>query len=89
MERTTIYLNNIIKENLLDISLRESKKEGKRVGMAEIIREALLEYLKRRGSAVKSEAPATIRMLATKGALNEDFEKRVKEVQKKLNKWKI
>jgi len=89
MERTTIYLDNIIKENLLDISLRESKKEGKRVGMAEIIREALLEYLKRRGNAVKSETPKVVRMLATKGALNKDFEKRVKDVQKKLNKWKI
>jgi len=89
MERTTIYLDNIIKENLLDISLRESKKEGKRVGMAEIIREALLEYLKRRGNAVKSETPKVVRMLATKGALNKDFEKRVKDAQKEFRKWKI
>lgn len=89
MERTTIYLNDTIKRHLLELSSEESRKRGKRVGMAEMIREAIIEYLKRKGKPI--EEPETIinRMLSTRGLLGEDFGKRVKEVQRKFKKWKI
>lgn len=89
MERTTIYLNDEIKRHLLDISAEESRKRGKRAGMAEMIREAIVEYLKRKGKAIKETESTINRMLSTKGSLGEDFKKRVKEVQKEFKKWKI
>ena len=41
MERMTIYIDDQIKRCLLELSAERSKKKGKRVGMAEMIREAL------------------------------------------------
>ena len=38
MERTTIYLEEKLKDILLELSYKESKKKRKRIGMAEIIR---------------------------------------------------
>lgn len=89
MERTTIYLDDSIKRYLIDISAKESRDQGKRVGMADVIREALRDYLERKGKAVSGAKSTIDRMLATKGKLGEDFEKRVKDVQTGFNEWKI
>lgn len=86
MERTTIYLDNLLKRHLLDLAAEESRKKGKRVGMAEMIRTAVTEYLKRRGKPVQDVVD---RMLSTKGTLDETFEKNVKAVRKGFKKWKI
>ncbi|MBI4378407.1 MAG: hypothetical protein HY578_04855 [Nitrospinae bacterium] len=89
MERTTIYLDDTLKHILINLSAEESKKRGKRVGMAEMIRDALVEYLKKRGITIKESELVEKRMLSTRGALGEDFERRVKELQKEYKKWKI
>jgi hypothetical protein len=89
MERTTIYLDDNLKHILINLSAEESKKRGKRIGMAEIIRDALVEYLKKRGIIIEDSGLIEKRMLSTKGTMGEDFEKRVKEVQKDYKKWKI
>lgn len=47
MERTTVYLDKPLKNKLLDFSYRETKRTGKRIGAAEIIRTAVNEYLKK------------------------------------------
>lgn len=89
MERTTIYLDKPIKQSLLEISAEESKKKGKRVGMAEVIREAIVEYLDSRGKSLESHGVIVKRMLSTKGKLGDDYADRVKEVQKEFKQWKI
>ncbi len=89
MERTTIYLDKPIKLSLMELSSEESKKKGKRVAVAEMIREALIEYLEKKGKHIESKKTVIKRMLLTKGALGEDFEKRVKETQKEFKNWKI
>jgi metal-responsive CopG/Arc/MetJ family transcriptional regulator len=88
MERTTIYLDESLKRSLLELSAEESKKKGKRIGMAEMIREAIIEYLKERDKPVKNHDTIE-RMLSTKGRLGRDYEKRVKELQREFKKWKI
>jgi hypothetical protein len=89
MERTTIYLNDILKKHLLDISEEETRKRGKRIGMAEMIREAIIVYLKKKGKPVDKREILIDRMLSTRGTLSDEFERRIKKVRKELNKWKI
>ena len=89
MERTTIYLDDVVKQYLLELSAEESKKKKKRVGMAEMIRAALISYLKEKGKPVDDLESVKERMLSTKGKLSEDFEDRVKKVKKEFDKWKI
>ncbi|MBI3399614.1 MAG: hypothetical protein HY026_10375 [Deltaproteobacteria bacterium] len=89
MERTTIYLDDVVKQYLLEISAEESKKKKKRVGMAEMIREALISYLKEKGKPVGDLESVKERMLSTKGKLSEGFEDRVKKVKKGFDKWEI
>ena len=89
MERTTIYLDDVVKQYLLELSAEESKKKKKRVGMAEMIRAALISYLKEKGKPVDDLESVKERMLSTKGKLSEDFEDRVKKVKKEFDKWEI
>jgi len=89
MERTTIYLDDVVKQYLLELSAEESKKKKKRVGMAEMIRAALISYLKEKGKPVDDLESVKERMLSTKGKLSEDFEYRVKKVKKEFDKWEI
>ncbi len=89
MERTTIYLEEDLKRHLLEISAEMSKKKGKRAGMADIVREALWEYFKKRGLVIGKKNAITKRMLSTRGALDKDFEKRVKKVKEDFRKWEI
>ncbi len=89
MERTTIYLENTIKRSLLEISAEETRRRGKRVGMAEMIREAIIRYLEVKGKSVENHNTKVKRMLSTRGKLGEDFEKKVRGVQKDFKKWKI
>ena len=89
MERTTIYLDDSIKRCLLELSSEESKKKGKRVGMAVMIRDALVEYLKKRGKSVEDSQSVIEKMLATRGTLGEDFKNRAHEVRHEMKKWKI
>ncbi len=89
MERTTIYLDKDLKGHLLEIASEKGKKEGKRSAMADIVREALKEYLAKRGIMMTEKNAITKRMLSTKGALDKDFEKRVKKVKTDFAKWKI
>lgn len=87
--RTTIYLDEKLKLALLSISSEESKKLKKRVGMAEIIKKALREYLSKKGFAVETKDSVINTMLSTKGTLDSRFEKRVDEVKANLNKLKL
>ncbi len=89
MERMTIYLDDYIRRSLLELSAEESKKQGKRVGMAEMIREAIAEYLSKKGISIEETESMVNRMLSTRGTLCDDFEKRVKEAKEELNKWTI
>lgn len=89
MERTTIYLDDVVKQYLLELSAEESKKKKKRVGMAEMIRTALISYLKEKGKPVDDLESVKERMLSTKGKLSEGFEDRVKKVKKEFDKWEI
>jgi len=89
MERTTIYLDNSIKRCLLELSSEKSKKKGKRVGMAGMIRDALVEYLKKRGKSIEDSQSVIEKMLATRGTLGEDFEDRVHEVQHEMKKGRL
>ena len=89
MERTTIYLDDVVKQYLLELSAEESKKKKKRVGMAEMIRAALISYLKEKGKPVDDLESVKERMLSTKGKLSEGFEDRVKKVKKEFDKWEI
>ena len=89
MERTTIYLEEPIKRSLLELSAEESKKKGKRIGMAEMIREAIVKYLEARGKSIEDHNLKVKRMLSTRGKLGKEFEERVKEAQKEFKKWKI
>jgi hypothetical protein len=89
MERTTIYLDDELKRSILELSQEETRKKGKRIGMAEIIREAMVEYLQKKGMDLEGPEAVVNRMLSTRGALGGDFEKRVKEVRQELRKWKI
>jgi predicted transcriptional regulator len=90
MEKTTIYLSEEIKEHLLDLAAKMSKRERKRVTMTDIIREALKEYMRKRGVRIDNRKEITKRMLSTRGALDsEDFEKRVREVKESFSGWKI
>ena len=68
-----------------------SKEKRKRVAIADIIREALKEYMRKKGIKLEGRDEVIIsRMLATRGALdNDDFEKRVNEVKKAFSGWKI
>ena len=86
MERTTIYLDDSIKRCLLELSSEESKKKGKRVGMAGMIRDALVEYLKKRGKSVDDSQSVIEKMLATRGTLGEDFKDRVHGVQHEMHR---
>ena len=48
-ERTMIYMTKGMKEALMRLSNEESLKQGSRYGMAEVIRLALIDYLKKEG----------------------------------------
>jgi len=89
MERTTIYLDEDLKGHLLEIAAEESKRKGKRAAMADIVREAIRDYLAKRGVVTSEKNSITRRMLSTRGALGKDFEKRVKKVKADLEKWEI
>ena len=67
----------------------ESQKTGKHFGMAEIIREALTEFLEKRGLLEMPEEDIKLRMLSTRGKLDKGFEDRVKDAQKGFNEWEI
>jgi len=47
MYRTEVYLRDDQRSKLQDVSFVLSKKENKRVGMAEVIRKAIDEWLKK------------------------------------------
>ncbi len=49
MERTTIYLDLEMKKTLFEVAAKVTAKTGKHFGMAELIREAIVEYLERKG----------------------------------------
>ena len=86
MEKTTIYLSEEIKEHLLDLAAKMSKEKRKRVAISDIIREALKEYMRKKGIKLEGRDGVISRVLATRGALdNDDFEKRVNEVKKALS----
>ena len=53
MEKTTIYLDKDIKMLLLEMAADMSKRHGKRAAMSDIIRDALREYLVKRGLIVE------------------------------------
>ncbi len=89
MERTTIYLDKDLKGYLLEIAAEKSKEKGKRAAMADIVREAIREYLAKRGVVTSKKNSITKRMLSTRGALDKDFEKRVKKVKADIRKWEI
>ena len=57
MEKTTIYLDKDIKAHLLEMVADMSRKQGKRAAMSDIIRDALREYLIKRGVMVQDNAP--------------------------------
>jgi len=48
-ERTMIYMTKGMKEALMRLCNEESLKQGSRYGMAEVIRLALIDYLKKEG----------------------------------------
>lgn len=89
MERTTIYIEEDLKRYLLEMSSEMSKKKGKRAAMANIVREALREYLAKKGIVTSNKNEITKRMLSTKGALDESFERRIKEVKRDFRKWEV
>ena len=90
MEKTTIYLSEEIKEHLLDLVAKMSKEKRKRVAISDIIREALKEYMRKKGIKLEGRDEVISRMLATRGALDSDkFEKRVNEVKEAFSGWKI
>ncbi len=90
MERTTIYLSEEIKDHLMDLAAKMSREKRKRVAMTDIIREALKEYLKKKGIKLEGKGEVTKRMLLTRGMLDsEEFERRVHEVRKAFSGWKI
>jgi len=82
MEKTTIYLSEEIKEHLINLAAKMSMEKRKRVAMTDIIREALKEYLRKKGIKLEGRDKTIRRMLVTRGALDSDeFEKRVREVK--------
>ncbi len=85
MERTTIYLDETLKHLLIELSAEESRKRGKRVAMAEMVRDAITMYLQSKGKVIEEQDVIKKRMLSTKGKLGEDFKRRVKEVQREAN----
>ena len=90
MEKTTIYLSGEIKEHLIDLAAKMSKEKRKRVAIADIIREALKENMRKKGIKLEGRDEVISRMLATRGALDSDkFEKRVNEVKEAFSGWKI
>ena len=90
MEKTTIYLSSEIKEHLIDLAAKMSREKRKRVAMTDIIREALREYMRKKGIKLEGKDKVIRRMLATRGALDSDkFEKRVNEVKEAFSGWKI
>lgn len=56
MEKTTIYLDRDMKVQLLEMVADISKKQGKRAAMSDIIRDALREYLEKRGRHLKDDS---------------------------------
>ena len=65
-----------------------SKEKRKRVAIADIIREALKEYMRKNGIKLEGRDEVIRRMLSTKGALDSDeFEKRVREVKEAFSGW--
>jgi len=90
MERTTIYLNEEIKDHIIDLTAKMSKERRKRVTMTDIIHDALKEYLRRKGIEVGNKEEVIKEMLSTKGSLdNDEFESRVLEVKEAFSGWKI
>jgi len=90
MERTTIYLEEKLKGILLELSYKESKKKRKRIGMAEIIRMAIINYLEQKEIFYQKRDVLRQKMLSVRGALGKKYAKRVQKVQKELrNTWKI
>lgn len=89
MEKTTIYLDEDLKAHLLQKASDLSKMRGKRMGMADIIREAVREYVAKTDTAAAEKKVIVKRMLSTRGALGEGFEKRVKKARKEFKKWEI
>jgi len=90
MEKTTIYLSEEIKQQLIYLTAKMSGEKRKRVTMTDIIREALRDYLRKKGIKVEGKGEILRRMLSTKGALNnEEFEKRVHEVKEAFSVWEI
>ncbi len=61
MERTTIYLDDSIRRQLLELSAEESRKTGKHAGMAKIIRTAIVQYLEKHGKTVTKSKSYTER----------------------------
>lgn len=59
MEKTTIYLSEEIKEHLIDLTAKMSKERRKRVTMTDVIREALKEYLRKKGIKVGEKEEVT------------------------------
>jgi len=90
MEKTTIYLSEDIKQHLIYLTAKMSGEKRKRVTMTDIIREALRDYLRKKGIKVVGKDEVIRRMLSTKGALkDEEFEKRVREVKEAFSVWEI
>ena len=90
MEKTTIYLSEEIKQHLIDLTAKMSREKRKRVTMTDIIREALKEYLRKKGIKLEGKQEVIRRVLSTRGALDsEEFEKRVREVKEAFSRWEI
>ena len=89
VNKTTIYLEDELRNELFDLSISKSKKTGKRIGMAEIIRFALIEYLRKKGREVHTYKSIINRMLSAKGSLGKEFYNRVQNVGKQMKSWKV
>ena len=84
------YLSSELKENLIDLAAKMSKEKRKQVAIADIIREALKEYMRKKGIKLEGRDEVISKMLATRGALdNDDFEKRVNEVKERLHRFNL
>lgn len=88
VRRTTIYLSDEIRACLFDLAARMSREKGKRIGMSDLIREAIKEHLAKKGLKVERKEEVIKRMLSTRGKLDSSFEERVNEVKRGLS-WEI
>ncbi|MEI6221923.1 MAG: hypothetical protein WCP97_04085 [bacterium] len=88
MKKTTVYFTTEEKDTLQELSYRESKRQKKRISIADLVRGAVRKcYLEKNDEHSATDAIDQL-VAKTAGKLDEQWEKEIRETREAVNTWK-